>query len=235
VLGFSPAEWMSEPDFWIGRLHPEDRDRVLEGTNRVMATGEPFSLQYRLIAADGGIVWIRDEGRAIAFDERGRPTEWQGIMLDVTEHERAQAALQSADVRFRALVEHIPAIVYIEIPTPSAAESKLVYMSPQVEAVVGYTADELMRDPGHFDRMLHPDDRDRIVAANEYTDRTGLPFDEEYRVIAKDGRIVWFHSRASLVRDETGQALWQGVALDVTDQHVDGDASPELHERHIRT
>jgi len=151
-------------------------------------------------------------------------------MLDVTEDERAHQALQAAEVRFRALVEHIPAIVYTEIPTPSATESKLLYMSPQIEAVVGYTADELVRDPGHFDRMLHPDDRDRIVAANEHCERTGLPFDEEYRVIAKDGRIVWFHSRASLVRDEAGQTLWQGVALDVTDQHRDDDASREPRE-----
>jgi PAS domain S-box-containing protein len=230
VLGFSPAEWTAEPDFWIGRLHPADRGRVLESANRVMPTGEPFSLQYRLIAADDSIVWIRDEGRAIAFDERGRPAEWQGIMLDVTEHERAQQALQTAELRFRALVEHIPAIVYVELPTPSAAESRFLYLSPQTEQVLGYTPEELISDPGHLDRMLHPDDRDRILAANERSERTGLPFDEEYRVIAKDGRIVWFHSRASLVQD-AGRPVWQGVALDVTDQHEMSDSMRDLEER----
>lgn len=223
VLGFSPSEWMAKPDFWIGRLHPEDRERVLESASRVLPTGEPFSLQYRMIAADGSTVWVRDEGRAVAFDERGRPTEWQGIMLDVSEHERARQAQRTAELRFRALVEHIPAIVFIELPGLPAGESKFLYLSPQIEAVVGYTAEELMADPAHFERMLHPDDRHRIVAANERSEKTGLPFDEEYRVIAKDGRVVWFHSRSSLVQDDSAEPVWQGVAFDVTDQHRDSD------------
>jgi PAS domain S-box-containing protein len=220
VLGFSQDEWTSSPDFWVTRLHPEDRDRVVEDANRVIRTGEPFTAQYRLIAADGSIVWIRDEGRVVVRDARGRPIEWQGIMLDVTEHERAQHELRRAERRLRALVEQVPAIVYIEHATDAPETSPFLYLSPQVEDVLGYTADELMGDPAHLLRLVHPDDRDRVVAANADSEATGEPFDEQYRVFAKDGRTVWLHSRASLIRDEDGQPLyWQGVALDVTPHH----------------
>jgi PAS domain S-box-containing protein len=227
VFGFSPEEWTSRPDFWLDQLHPDDREHVGAVAREVVRSGRPFSLQYRVIAANGSTVWVRDEGRVVELDDHGRPSVWQGIMLDVTEHERTQQELRAAESRFRTLVEQIPAIVYIELPAPSAAEPRLVYMSPQVEPILGYTAEELTSEPRHFVRMLHPEDRDRVLAANELSDATGGPFDEEYRVLAKDGRTVWIHSRASLVRDERGNPLyWQGVALDVTEQHEPAGASP---------
>ena len=65
--------------------------------------------------------------------------------------------------------------------------------------------------------MLHPDDRDRVLAVNDHSERTGEPFDQEYRVMAKDGRVVWIHSQAVLVTDEAGTPrFWHGVALDIT-------------------
>ncbi len=221
VLGFSPEEWTARPDFWIERLHPDDRGRVLEASHRALASGGPFSVRYRLIAADGRTVWISDEGRAIEHDADGRPKVWQGIMLNVTDQERAQQELRAAEQRFQALVEQLPAMVYIETPSDSSVESALRYLSPQAESILGYTPAELIEDPTHFLRMLHPDDRDRIIRANEASDRTGQPFDEEYRVIARDGRTVWVHSRASLVRDDDGSPVyWLGVAIDVSEGHV---------------
>jgi PAS domain S-box-containing protein len=220
VLGYSPEEWTARQDFWVERLHPDDRVRVVDASNRAIASGGPFNVRYRLIAADGRTVWISDQGRAIEYDERGRPTVWQGIMLDVSDQELAQRGRRAAEQRFRALVEQLPAMVYIEIPTQASTESRLRYLSPQVETILGYTPAELIADPTHLVRMVHPSDRDRILHANEVSDATGDPFDEEYRVIAKDGRTVWVHSRASLVRDERGFAqYWLGVAIDVSDRH----------------
>jgi PAS domain S-box-containing protein len=224
ILGFTQEEWTGKADFWLEHLHPEDRDRVVESARRVLPIGEAFSLRYRLIAADGSVVWIRDEGRCIGFDDRGRPTEWQGIMLDVSEDERQQEAERRSERRLRALVERLPAMVYIEVPTAAADESTLIYLSPQVETILGYSAADLMADPSHFIRLLHPEDRARVLTANARSDATGVPFDEEYRVIARDGRTVWIHSRAAVVGDEDGRPLyWHGVALDVSDRHPAAD------------
>jgi PAS domain S-box-containing protein len=232
VLGFTPERWTSEPDFWITRLHPADRERVVATAGRGTETGQPFSMEYRLIAADGRVVWIRDEGRVIARDERGRPLEWQGIMLDVTEHERAQHERRSAEARLRAVVEQVPAIVYAETAPSPDGPARLVYISPQVEAILGYRPDELLRDVDHLASLVHPDDRDRVIAANDAALRDIAAFDEEYRVFAKDGRVVWLHSRASPVSAEADEGLfWQGVALDVTDRHRLSDAVRDLEAR----
>ena len=90
-----------------------------------------------------------------------------------------------------------------------------------------------MADPSHFERMLHPDDRERVLLADARAGETGEPFDEEYRVIAADGRVVWLHSRATLVRGEKGDlGYWHGVALDVTERHRAQEHLDELEERY---
>jgi serine phosphatase RsbU (regulator of sigma subunit) len=76
-----------------------------------------------------------------------------------------------------------------------------------------------MIDEEHWLRTIHPEDRERVLAEEARTDKTGEPFKVEYRVIARDGRVVWVRDEATLVRDEKGQPLyWLGVQYDVTEQ-----------------
>jgi PAS domain S-box-containing protein len=219
LLGYTPTEWQRSRDSWMSRVHPDDRTRVVAATLRSEATGEPFSAECRYLHKDGHIVWVLEEAVLVERDERGRPRLFQGFMLDVTERRRAQEQAREMEERYRTLVEQLPAIVYVEEPSSEPGESRFRYLSPRTEQILGHTAEELTADPAHFARMLHPDDRERILEANALAERTGEPFDEEYRVIAKDGRVVWLHSRAVLVRDDAGAPrYWHGVALDVTDR-----------------
>jgi PAS domain S-box-containing protein len=127
--------------------------------------------------------------------------------------------LERAEARYRSLVEQMPAVTFIELPGGSPDEARLMYISPQVEELLGLTAEEAIADPRHFGRMMHPDDRDRVFAANARSTETGEPFDAEYRVVRADGAVVWLHSRATLFRDDEGEPLfWHGVAVDVTAQ-----------------
>ena len=80
-----------------------------------------------------------------------------------------------------------------------------VYISPQYEPLTGYSPEERLAEPGLWLRMLHPDDRDTVIAESSRTNVTGDPFDLEYRIITKDGRTVWVHDHASLVDDTGGQ------------------------------
>jgi PAS domain S-box-containing protein len=125
-------------------------------------------------------------------------------------------------------------MTFIELPSPSEpASTRLTFVSPQSESILGYTPQELIDDPGHFARMLHPDDRDRVLAANDHAERTGEPFDQEYRVMAKDGRMVWIDSQAVLVTDESGTPrFWHGVALDITARKETEENLRELEGRY---
>jgi diguanylate cyclase (GGDEF)-like protein/PAS domain S-box-containing protein len=135
---------------------------------------------------------------------------------DASERDEIERRRGSAEARYRALVEHIPAVTYID----SVDEvSSAVYMSPQVEPMLGYAPEEWLVDTKFFIKILHPGDRERVLAENERTNWSGEPFNMEYRLVARDGRTVWVRDEAVLVKDEGGRPLyWHGVMVDVTER-----------------
>jgi PAS domain S-box-containing protein len=121
--------------------------------------------------------------------------------------------------RFRHLVEQIPAVTYVQEPIDSDTPKAITYMSPQYEAMLGYPPEKEILDEEHWLRVLHPDDRERVLAEELRTDETGEPYRIEYRQIARGGRVVWVRDEATLVRDEEGNSLyWLGVQYDITEQ-----------------
>src|SRR5215218_6073376 len=126
---------------------------------------------------------------------------------------------QEAETRYRTLVEQTPAITYVQEPLESNNPKAVTYVSPQYETILGYPPESKIIDEEHWNRIVHPEDRERVLAEEARTDQTGEPFNVEYRVIAGDGRVVWVRDEATLVRDEEGQPLyWLGVQYDVTEQ-----------------
>jgi PAS domain S-box-containing protein len=218
---------------WIDNVHPDDVDRVLAVAQRAAEMGEPYAIQYRVLHRDGTVRWVRDHGTVLSRDPSGRPTELQGLLIDITAAKRAEQERDQAEVRYRALVEQMPAVTYVEIPNFQADEVRFAYLSPQAERIFGRPVSDLVADPRHFARMLHPDDRDRVLRANAHAEETGEPFDEEFRVVRPDGKIVWLHSRATLVRDDEERAVfWHGVALDITAQRLTEQSLRELEDRY---
>ena len=142
------------------------------------------------------------------------------MLLDVVREdlERSDLELREANTRYRTLVEQIPAIVYVDLADESMATT---YVSPQIEPLLGITPAEYIEDNELWTRHLHPDDRDAALTAYHDGRRSGRPFTFEYRLIARDGREVWFRDSAVVVPDETGTpAFIHGVMLDVTDRKL---------------
>jgi PAS domain S-box-containing protein len=234
ILGYELAD-VADPSVWFSRIHPRDVERVRRVWTHVALTGEPYVAEYRIRHRDGTYRCVRDQGAAIARDAIGKPAEIQGLMLDISDATRADRIRRQAEEAYRRLVEQIPAITYIEIPTPEPDRAQFTYVSPQAEEILGRSVDDLIGDPAHFGRMLHPDDRERILAANARCDATGEPFDQVYRAVRDDGRVVWLHSRATLVLDERGNPMfWHGVALDVTAEHEALESLRQLEQRYGR-
>jgi PAS domain S-box-containing protein len=218
MFGYTDQEWRGTPSFWFEHLHPDDADRVREANERANATGEPFAAEYRFRRADGTYVWVLDQASRIA--EEDGPGYWQGFIQDITERKEAAAALEEAEARYRTLVETAPAAMYTQvIDQDDPRISKTVYISPQAVELIGYTVEETIADPALWRTIIHPDDRERVWAADAETNETGGPFVDEYRMIAKDGRVVWIRDEATLVRDAEGRPLlWQGFMLDITER-----------------
>ncbi len=218
ISGWPTQAFIDNPTHWLDITHPDDRAGLLAANRHADETGEPFRYEYRQRRPNGDYIWIRDESVRVD-DPAGGPAFWLGVITDVTDQHEREAALRAAENRFRTLVEQLPAVVYIEDmdEVEVAGIKPYAYNSRRVEALYGYDRDEWQNTPGLWDQSLHPDDRERVLAEDARTEETGEPFRAEYRIIARDGRVVWIQDEALLIRDETGHPLyWQGVQFDVT-------------------
>jgi diguanylate cyclase (GGDEF)-like protein/PAS domain S-box-containing protein len=121
----------------------------------------------------------------------------------------------SAEQRYRLLVEQIPAVTYI---ADWQGIRPFLYVSPQAEELLGYPPDEWVSDPTLWERILHPEDRERVLGEEQRTMEAEERFESEYRLVARDGRVVWIWERDTIIRDEEGiPVCTQGVLVDVTE------------------
>jgi PAS domain S-box-containing protein len=126
-----------------------------------------------------------------------------------------QARGPNLEAKYRALLEQIPAVVFMASLDRGISEA---YVSPQIEAALGYSREEWLEDPVRWYARIHPDDKQRwsLEAAEMFV--SGKPLRSAYRVIARDGRVIWFHCDARMMRGEDGRP-WciHGVAFDISD------------------
>ncbi len=132
------------------------------------------------------------------------------------DQERIQTELRRTEARYRTLVEQLPAATYIDALDTVATT---LYMSPKIETLTGYAAEEWLGNLNLWQQIMHPQDRARVWQAYQQHRETLEPFRAEYRLIARDGRVRWFHDEAVIVRDEQGAPMWtQGYMTDITAQ-----------------
>jgi two-component system cell cycle sensor histidine kinase/response regulator CckA len=139
-------------------------------------------------------------------------THLAGIAI---EHDRAKAELRAAETRYRTLVERLPAVTYI---AELGAGGPWHYVSPQIESMLGFPPAEWLSDPMNWMNHIHPDDREIALAAEKLFQETHELFQAEYRMFARDGRLVWFRDEGVLLQTDGQVLLMQGVLYDITER-----------------
>lgn len=113
-LGFSPDEWIADPELFARQLHPDDQERVVAAMSQLCATGEPLQIEYRIYTRDGRLLWMSDQANLI-YDQREQPIQIQGIMFDITQRKEAEEALHDSLRRIRLIADNVPALIaYID-------------------------------------------------------------------------------------------------------------------------
>jgi PAS domain S-box-containing protein len=133
---------------------------------------------------------------------------------EIAERTMAEDALRESEARYRALVEQIPAITYT---AEFGDDGTWYYVSPQIEAILGFTQEEWTAEGNLWLQRLHPEDRERILEEEKQSQASGRPVVSEYRFLAQDGRIVWVRDEAVVVKDRAGAPLLQGILFDITE------------------
>lgn len=200
----------------------------------------PTLLEYGVRSGVTVIIPGRDRpyGVLAAHSTRARTFTHEDVLFftamantlgSMIEYVRSEDRLRQTENKYRNLVEQVPAVVYIDDVDDL---STVLYISPQVSKLTGYTQAEHLAHPELWLQRLHSEDRERVLAELKHTNDTGDPWRIEYRMIRPDGRVVWVRDEAVLLRDDRGRPLcWQGVLLDVTEERQSEETLRRAYER----
>ncbi len=210
---------------YLEAIHPDDLAQVEATVAKAVETGVGYTIEHRVLWPDATIHWIH--GRAeVTMGERGA-IRMRGTAQEITGQKEAEEQLRQAELRYRTLVEQLPLTTYIR---PLDMSLPNIYCSPQVEQLLGCTAEEWETDPKMYESMVHPEDRDRGLEDFRRVREAGTPLHEEYRYIARDGRVVWVLDKTYLVEDESGETFVHGFLLDVSERKQFEEERSRLQE-----
>jgi len=168
---------------------------------------------WQHLKKDGTLIEVEVSSHSLNFE--GRPARMV-LVNDITEQKKTEQALKRSEAQFRTLVEQMPAITYI---AGLDDVSTTLYISPQIEKVIGFSPEEFINPPDTWAGQVHPDDRERVLEELRFSRENERPFFSEYRMLTKDGEVVWISDAANLVRDESGKALFfEGFMLDISER-----------------
>ncbi len=177
-----------------------------------------------------GIVWVESANETREWTED--TSQFLNLSVEMLASTKSrilsEEKLTTAEARYRILAEQIAAVVYID---EADEMSTGIYISPRMKELTGYTSEEILSDPHLYWQLIYPGDRDRVKQENERTNNTGEPFQVEYRMVRKDGKVIWVLDHALLFKDEKGKSLWHGVLYDITERKQIEQALSESQAR----
>jgi PAS domain S-box-containing protein len=215
MLGYGPGEINTHRNTWQDRLHPDERERVLEALERhLRGESEVFETEHRMLHRDGSWIWVLDRGRIFERDAEDRPVRMTGTLLDITARKQAEEQLRESEERLRQIAENIQEVFWMF----DANFTRVIYVSPAYESLWGASLDSLYADTRSFLANVHPEDREALVGAMAMLGE-GKRAQVMYRVVRDDGTIRWVRSRGFPVLDPAGSVYRVvGTTEDVTDR-----------------
>lgn len=212
IAGLEPGTFGGSLEDFIALVHPDDRERVRQRTLRPAAEGD-VGIEYRLVRPDGDVRWLWGNGRVVR-DDAGAVAGMTGVVLDLTDRRRAEAALRASEERFRLMADSAPALVRVSEPS-----GRCTYFSPAWLEFTGRTLEQELGD-GWADGV-HPDDRGRCLATYMDALRRQGPFETEYRLRDRHGEYRWILDRGSPMGAGQGFTGMVGMCVDIHDRRLE--------------
>ncbi|RYG09140.1 MAG: PAS domain S-box protein, partial [Chitinophagaceae bacterium] len=223
-LGYTEEELMQTKIKSI--IYPDDLEEDRLFFKRLMA-GEirQFNKEKRYIKKDGSAIWSNVTITPL-WNEGEAPTNHIVIIEDVTQRKLKEQILSASQQRLESLINTIDGIVW----EGEFASYKCTYISKKVEDILGYSVGEWMDTPGSWHKHLYPEDKIRLQKYLELDLIKGAQHDEEYRMVAKDGSIVWIRDIVSLIDTPGEVPKLRGIMIDITSKkHAEMALNKSFH------
>ncbi|SDJ93358.1 sensor domain-containing diguanylate cyclase [Billgrantia gudaonensis] len=208
MLGYQRSEHLGKAIWLTELVHPEDRDDARQEVERLLREGGAIGLRYRIRHADGHYLWVHGEKRLL-HDDRGRPEQVVGAMLDISEQHDMES-------RLAKLGDQLPGFIY-QYRLNAKGEGSFPYASHRSREIYGADPEELRESDARAFHAIHADDLQRVVDTIAESAQTLSPWQCEYRV-NPDGHQRWVRGMATPERLEDGSVLWHGFICDITEK-----------------
>lgn len=196
---------------FLDAIHPEDREKVNKAYSDSLVTREPYDITHRLKMKDGRIKYVRETCESF-FDDNGQQIRSIGTIQDISELHLAQEQMRASEARYRRAEEGTNDGLW-EWNIITGEE----YFSPRWLKMLGYEPGEIPYRMETFTSLIHPDDKDNVLAAVEAHCNEGKAFNVEMRLRHKNGKYLWIQSRGQAQRDINGEPfLMSGFITDIT-------------------
>src|SRR5246127_5092325 len=197
----------------LRRIHPDDRDLVLQTLDRESEARADFELEHRLLMPNGSVKHLHVSARVVTTASGN--LEFVGAVTDVTAAKQAEEKSRQDEHELRRITDAIPQLIIVYSP-----EGRAVYLNRGTLDYMGLSLEEVQAE-SFRDRVIHPDDVERFRIVRQNGLLKGVPFETEQRVLGKDGKYRWFLSRYNPLKDEQGRIIrWYATATDIDDRKV---------------
>jgi two-component system, cell cycle sensor histidine kinase and response regulator CckA len=223
-FGVPAEEMLGSPWWWNDRIHPDDLGRVVAEDERTTKTGEPFSVDYRVIRGDGLDMWVHDEALLLR-DEGGQPLFWLGVIRDITDRKLAEEELRISGEHYRLLFESARAsserLRGLIDASPLAImtwdrDGRILSWNPAAERIFGWTEEQAI---GRFLPQVQDDARDEMMTYIERGFRGETWSGIELPRRRKDGVLIECSISSAAIRDADGQVVAvMSILEDVSDR-----------------
>lgn len=212
VVGLPRTSWIIDPWQWQKRIHPEDREQVLDAKARSIDEAQVFRAEYRMRTQLGALVWIRDEARLVRGDD-GQPLFWQGLLLDVTKAKADEAYVLETRAMFQTILDVLPAVVFAK----DVSSLRYTFWNQAAEDLLGIPVRDVL---GKSDAELFPENQAALFQEHDRQaiESGALTLIPEQTIDSPSGPRT-LYTRKIVAPDAKGKPLFLlGVGLDVTEQ-----------------
>ena len=192
--------------------HPDDLDEYLVNMEKMRNSEiSQFSMEKRYYHKNGKIIWINITVSSL-WEKDEKPNNHIAIIEDISSRKESERQVQESQQKIKDLIDSIDGIVW----EGNSEEPGITYISKKSEHILGYTPEEWIEDDHFWRKIIHPEDRDWVVEyCNEHA-RDKKPFDHEYRIIAKNGSVVWVRDIVSVYYESENVIRFRGILIDTT-------------------
>lgn len=207
---------VARPDLTIQTIHPDDQERYQREITEAAIKCQPFDTDIRIVTHKGNIRYIQAKGTPI-HNPQGEVVKLVGTVADITDRKQTELALRQNEAKFRELATASPGAIFTASITPEG-ELQFEYLSPVAEEIHEIPIADLLQHGQLIWDQAHPADQVEYQQAVAHCIKTKQPFQHEWRIITPSGKIKWLSGTARPQQRETGEWVWHGIVMDVSDR-----------------